>query len=354
MSTLPTSPRIDPTTGPVLRIENGSDDPVLPPLESERVAARLEAWRKLLRPDGEVQEWVVTQVLLAAVRLEHCQEHVARLRQYEATRASLVWENDRRLEAEELAARLPRDPARVRRKLERTLQGAEWLIARWNDLGCRLVSGRTWTDSECNEALNLLGQPAAWVTCKGRKDSEGSVDGELDTGRRLIPREPAAQMELARSEAERLTALKKRALETLDARERELACQGLPVGLGTTLRQLLSYEARLRREYQAALNDMKRIQIQASSTRWVRLGPEHRPTPPTTERSSAGSSTTTPPSRSSRSDSSQPTRPRPVADSPGSSFKPDSSLLPDNVLSRLSRRAGKRGKEPRDSRPGPA
>src|SRR5260370_41549208 len=76
-----------------------------------------------------------------------------------ATRAQLCWDQDRRLEAEDLAARLRRDPSRNALKLQRTSQGCALMIARWQALGRILRETGTWTEAQRSLALDLLGVP---------------------------------------------------------------------------------------------------------------------------------------------------------------------------------------------------
>src|SRR3981081_1579271 len=65
-----------------------------------------------------------------------------------ATRAKLCWDQDRRLEAEDLAARLRRDPSRNALKLQRTSQGSALMIERWEALGRILRETGTWTEAQ--------------------------------------------------------------------------------------------------------------------------------------------------------------------------------------------------------------
>lgn len=274
MSTLPSAslfPASPPS--PTLRIEPRSVEAALPititaapPLESDLITARMDAWRERLRPDGPLQEWVYGQVVAASIQIEHCIQHQARLRQYDAERAALLWDGDRRLDAETLGARLPRDPAKTRHKLESSRYGAEWLIERWEFLA-RLNQG--WSGLHRVEALNLLGIPRAQ-----RPNPDVPEQANLPDP---LPATPEAQMALARSEIERLKRLKASGLDALDARERELACQGQPVHRSPALNQVLRLEARLRREFQSALAELRRLQTEPPPMRWAKLGFEHAP-----------------------------------------------------------------------------
>jgi hypothetical protein len=286
VSTLTSASLFTSPAPPPLRIEVGSapalplaeaeleaadpiSTPAAPPLEIQLITARLAAWRDQLRPLDAVQEWVYGQVVAVSVRIEHCIEHRARIQQYEAERAAMLWDGDRRLEVETLGARLPRDPAKIRRQLESSRHGAEWLIERWDFLS-KIHSG--WSGPHRTEALNLLGIPRAQ-----RPNPDVPEQANLPDP---LPATPEAQVALAQSEIERLRRLKAVGLDALDTRERELACQGQPVHRSAALNQILRLEVRLRRDFQKALAELRKLQSEPPPTRWGKLGPEHAPKPP--------------------------------------------------------------------------
>src|SRR5262249_886092 len=76
------------------------------------------------------------------------------------------WGKDREEEVDKLAARLPRDPRRVARALERTLHGTIWLLREWDGLAGCLVHKGDWTETQRGLALDLLGgRPAPRDGC---------------------------------------------------------------------------------------------------------------------------------------------------------------------------------------------
>src|SRR5258705_9060172 len=86
-------------------------------------------------PGSPYEEWLVGQMALASARLDRCAElAIADLRRT-VDRALLCWEDDRRKAADDLGARLVRDPARVAQALGGSRQGADWLIERGEGLG---------------------------------------------------------------------------------------------------------------------------------------------------------------------------------------------------------------------------
>ncbi|MBX6311869.1 MAG: hypothetical protein IRY99_02950 [Isosphaeraceae bacterium] len=78
-------------------------------LEAER-QAKLAAYIAELQPTDEVERDLVEQMATAAVRPKHCVEREGALILRISARAQLAWEEDRRAEVEERAARLARDP----------------------------------------------------------------------------------------------------------------------------------------------------------------------------------------------------------------------------------------------------
>ena len=75
-----------------------------------KVEARAEALREEFQPKTEYERTLVEQMAVDSIRLERCREAYLSLSEAQRTRATFCWEEDRRVEAEELAARLGRDP----------------------------------------------------------------------------------------------------------------------------------------------------------------------------------------------------------------------------------------------------
>src|SRR5262249_18189916 len=127
---------------------------VLPEDDLALVEERTAAFRADLRPADAHEEALVEQMALDSVRLERCRKHFVVLCHDYAVRAQLCWDDGRRLEAEHLAARSAKDPARVSRQLRRTRQGCELLIERWEGLGRVLREAGEWTDAQRALALD--------------------------------------------------------------------------------------------------------------------------------------------------------------------------------------------------------
>jgi hypothetical protein len=201
---------------------------VQPEDDAEAVEARMAEWRETFRPANDEEEWLFKQLVVDSVRIDRGFRLESDLRAYEARRASLAWEDDRRLDAEKTAAALPRRPALVVRRLRETAQGCDWLIERWRGLDQVLRSAGDWTAEQRALALDLLGTPA-----------ELRETVTWDSPSALVAREVA---DLERLQAE--------ALNDLDAFERESAEQGCSLAPSPALLRLRRYEAACLRRYQ--------------------------------------------------------------------------------------------------------
>src|SRR4051794_30252497 len=92
------------------------------------VAHRAAAWSPSLGPVGPREEWLVEQMAGASVRIDRCRTEEQALRSRSAVRAGVCWDDDQRQLAEEIGARLARDPSRVLQRLRQSVQGCEWLF----------------------------------------------------------------------------------------------------------------------------------------------------------------------------------------------------------------------------------
>lgn len=85
------------------------DDPVTAvPDGDDAVARRLVSWRGGYTLQTAEDDWLFTQVVVCSVQVDRCQAHERSLRVHFADRAGRCWDDDRRLEAEELGATLTR------------------------------------------------------------------------------------------------------------------------------------------------------------------------------------------------------------------------------------------------------
>ncbi len=160
----------------------------------------------------------------------------------QANRAALCWDEDRRVEAEEIASRLARDPARTRRRLEQNRHGCELLIDRWEALGRIVRQVGEWDDSQRSMALNLLGVPLELRAGTTAVDPPEGDQAEAKVFRLL----------LVEAELERLRGRKARAFDLLDEQDRQSAQAGIAAELSKPMKLIQRYESAAWRRHQAA------------------------------------------------------------------------------------------------------
>jgi hypothetical protein len=228
----------------------------LPADEADEMARRLEFWRRDLRPEGLYHEWVLRLLVIATLRLDRDTAHESALLNLEAHRALLRWDDDRRLQAEELGNRLARNPAVISRKLAATLQGGHWLMGRWQALASLADSGTPWDDAQRSLAFDLLGvAPDGYLRgCRASFDPEPGSDRPA----------AAVQAALARREIDRLETACDTVLGPLDAEEHELAEAGLWAAPSREVLRLCREQARWMRLFSWAMGELRRARSSES------------------------------------------------------------------------------------------
>jgi hypothetical protein len=216
---------------------------VVAPADRAKVEARALALGEEFRPESEFERSLVEQLAVDSVRLDRCRETYLTLCEDQANRAALCWDEDRRAEAEELALRLARDPARTRRRLEQDRHGCEVLIERWEGLGRIIRQVGEWDDSQRSMALDMLGVP---LELRSGTTAVDPPEGDLSEAKvfRLL---------LVEAELERLRRRKARAFDLLDENDRESAQAGIGAELSKPLKLIARYESAAWRRQQAAL-----------------------------------------------------------------------------------------------------
>jgi hypothetical protein len=224
----------------------------------EKVARRTEEFTADFQPRSPYAAFQVGQMALAAARLDLCAEMtIADVRRV-MNRAALIWDHDRRVAVEGLGAKLAKDPARVAPALRGCKQGADWLMDRWESLGEILRNKGTWTDEQRRLAWDLLGVPVI-----------------LRDGSDLLP--PADDVEALDALVEQqLTILaedQEGVLNRLDAEERGMAMQGMPLEEDAATARLRKYEGSCRRAFNAAKAELLRLREEAQASEAAKSGP---------------------------------------------------------------------------------
>ncbi len=241
---------------------------VLPHHELAVIAARLDGWGQSLRPRDDYDAFMVQTAVVESVRVDRCRLHEVALRLRLADRAADFWDVDRRLAAAELAARLPRSPETIAWQLQRTIQGVDLLIGRWEVLGKSLALSGTWDDQQRATALDLLGVP--------RDQRQGWTVLVPDPGDSLS--EAAWFAQHVECRLRDLRALRP-GLEDHDAAERLRAMAGDASPTDAELKRLRRYERGCLRSLQWAVAQLKareRDGLPVASA--DRPGPDDQPT----------------------------------------------------------------------------
>ncbi len=114
------------------------------------------------RPDPQLPaDWLADQAARTMSQIDRARRVEGRLRLEASWRATATWDDDRRLDAENLAVALPREPSRTVARLRQTPAGCDWLIERWEALAraAEADTAGVWTPDETRLAFDLLGAP---------------------------------------------------------------------------------------------------------------------------------------------------------------------------------------------------
>jgi hypothetical protein len=228
-------------------LEHGlaGESDLAPPGQVEAMLKRCEEWRATLAPGNAVERDLVTLAAGASLRAEWCMLSQCALIDRMTRRAELSWDEDRQIAAEELAAGLPRRPALVRRQLEATVHGCDWLMERWQQLAYHLEGGRAWDESHRALALDLLG------VAPELRDGPTPIDPDGVDNPRM------ARIHVATNEIKRLTACLGRALR-LDEDDRQRALMGMGEP-DRAFKLAQRYEAAANRQLYRALAQYQRL-----------------------------------------------------------------------------------------------
>ena len=132
------------------------------PENAEAVVGAMETTLRAFSPRNNWQLFLSDDIAEMTLRLARIRRMDRRQRDRSALRAEFFWDDDRRLLAEDLAVRLPKDPARVVQKLRATPQGCDWMIGRWGWLRGVTAAGEAWTEDQTALALDLMGTPPSF------------------------------------------------------------------------------------------------------------------------------------------------------------------------------------------------
>ena len=250
------------------------------------VEARTRALTDEVQPRWTWQGWIIGELAGITRRLDRLRVEELKLRDRASYRAIMTWDDDRRLEAATLGARLATDPSRVVLQLRATPQGCDWLIERWAALAhaatrAETGQGEGWTADQRRLASDLLGTP---LEARGGTSTSAPTDSAVAN----------AALAALRDQREQVT--------EPDFVERSLIEDGHNLDGRIELRRIHRYEAALHKRLQWCVEQLDR----------------HAPTPPTEpppparfERGPAA----VPPAPAPPSSPSRPSAPSPAATS---------------------------------------
>ncbi|MEO6811682.1 MAG: hypothetical protein ABI353_21430, partial [Isosphaeraceae bacterium] len=226
-----------------MRSEHG----LVPPHLADAVTKHNNMLIDAYHPDNDNQAWLLEQVADAAARLDYCQFMIRAQINDMADRADLCWEEDRKRAAEEIAARLPKDPSRTASRLRETAQGCRWILDRWDALSVSVLDHVSWDENQCNLAAILMGigldlRPAHPDLCP---------DADAD-----------AQTALMYDQIDAINSLMADALEPLNDKERELTRLGYPLRPSKEYLRLQRYETKLRKVYTEAMQTFRQCRAE--------------------------------------------------------------------------------------------
>ena len=162
------------------------------PEDAAAVIARAGSWYLGLKPQNLYHAWLVDQVAITSLGIDRLGRIERRLRDRVVLRAELFWDEDRKLEAEELGEKLAHSPPKVVNLLRRTPQGCDWMIGRWARLARIADVDQKWDDAQRSLAFDLLGarpedragRPGETIDREGRPVA--SPDGLAELARREV------------------------------------------------------------------------------------------------------------------------------------------------------------------------
>jgi hypothetical protein len=181
---------------------------------------------------GEIQEDVAERLLYDEERVQQAVEE--------------TWDEDQRRAANNLGARLPRDPMRVADRLLETKHGAEWLLEQWCGLAASVAENHGVTDAQRQLMFDLKGvSPLA-------RDNTRIVPAAGDKNRLVA---------LCAGEIQRLERRLALELEGRDKRAQAKAKHGIVQPPDAATRKYQSDKARAHKRYVWAFENFKGVRM---------------------------------------------------------------------------------------------
>jgi hypothetical protein len=201
------------------------------------------------QPKTPRQNQLLKTIATAEVLEEKCQNIGMALDQVAQRSAQLRWEHDQKVAAEELAVKLPKNPALIQAQLAETPAGAALLISRIVAL-LHILQSVALTPEQLSHALDLLGIPT-----EARLAGQTVLEAPAGQDPRVVAR-AVLQAEVARLQDPAAV----QARVELDQLQHRLAVEGTPVKISKDQRLMKRYQtmhARRRREAWAEFQQLQ-------------------------------------------------------------------------------------------------
>jgi hypothetical protein len=252
------SSRLNALTHGMTALEVGFEDDI------ERFLALMAELEPELRPQGPLQLHEVKRIATAMLLIERCQNQEADWRYRQASRTEAGRELDLSVETEDLATALPRRPAQVARRLQQTVHGSAWLLARLRvhmERICGVNGGgplRPLDEEQRGKALDVLGvaielrQGQTLLDLPAGATSRG--DSDLAAHQARVIHERIVLLERFKTED----------LAEVDAIDQDASAMGRELKPDPTVCKIRRYKAAAQREIDKAKAELQRLQAVAA------------------------------------------------------------------------------------------
>jgi hypothetical protein len=231
--------------------------------DSERAQAKVSKWLAELKPEGPYQLYQVEQMAAAAVKIERCQNQENDWRFRQASRTDEGRNLDLSIEAERIAVGLPHHPERVARRLQQTVQGVEWLLARLRVLKESIVAPaekengsplHPLSEDQRSQLLDILG--VAQVLRSGRTVVDLPAGAATGTEADLA----AHQAAVIDDRIAKLEHFKNVDLAVVDAIDRDASAMGRDIKIDPEIRLIRRYLKDAHRAMDRAVAELDLLQ----------------------------------------------------------------------------------------------
>ena len=219
-----------------------SEGVVLDEEMQQDIASETEAWRGHFHIVDKHDEWNFSEMIVNNVKYRRALREESFLSAYYIDRATFMWEADRELEADEIAANLSIHPMLVVGRLKNFAPGCDWLITRWKQLLGVLESGDSWDDAQRATMLDLAGIPHEM---RYGDDDSGTKPGCPET------------MQFVREQIADLEGFKKNGLIEFEKTEQAGAEAGFPLKIPRPLAKIQRYLREFLRGFRTAFRNLR-------------------------------------------------------------------------------------------------